>query len=92
MSFPNRLSFYYFSLERINMKNSFYKKIMQDLGMPQSKSLYNALLHVANVAVQETHNHCRKNNNVNRPDACECPQGSLCEFFHHDENCQYGNI
>jgi hypothetical protein len=23
---------------------------------------------------------------------CNCPQGSLCEFFKDDESCQYGKI
>ena len=23
---------------------------------------------------------------------CNCPQGSICEFFNQDENCLYGKI
>ena len=27
-----------------------------------------------------------------KTDACECPQGSLCEFFTTSEQCRYGKI
>ena len=27
-----------------------------------------------------------------KTDACECPQGSLCEFFTKSEQCRYGKI
>ena len=36
------------------------------------------------LAIETIENHDRQE--------CDCPQGSICEFFEQDEKCRYGKI
>ena len=54
------------------MKDSRYKEIMEELGMPNSRSLLLALQQVANEVAQEVHSEYKKNNKKLKRDDPKC--------------------